>query len=300
MMFGDIGHGIILVLAALFFIINENELISKKIRDEIFNAFFGGRYIILLMGLFSLYTGAIYNDAFSKSFNVFGSSWLNPYNVTALKSWNYTTMHPQFDPAIAFKHDEGPYKFGLDPIWNMAENRLNFINSMKMKASIIIGIAHMTLGVMLSFLNFRFRRSYTDIFMTFIPQMIFLSSIFIYLCVQIFVKWIYFWVIPENVFGEYYPGSHCAPSLLIGLINMVMFKQRPPQFINFNDSINGTEYPQCHLAQWYPYQNIVEPVLVITAAVCIPIMLFGKPLCQKICRPRKPRRLREPRKHMVI
>lgn len=206
-MFGDIGHGSVLVLAALFFIYNEESIISKRIRDEIFSAFFGGRYIILLMGLFSLYTGAIYNDAFSKSFNIFGSGWVSPYKIENLMKVENTSFSPQFDPFIAFKHDDGPYKFGMDPIWNMAHNRLNFINSMKMKASIIIGISQMTLGVVLSFLNFRRKKSYADIFTTFIPQMIFLFAIFVYLCVQIVVKWIYFWVVPAQVFNQQYPGK---------------------------------------------------------------------------------------------
>uniref|UniRef100_A0A7E4W610 V-type proton ATPase subunit a n=1 Tax=Panagrellus redivivus TaxID=6233 RepID=A0A7E4W610_PANRE len=289
MMFGDVGHALIMLLAAIGFVAYEKKLIAKRINDEIFNAFFGGRYIILLMGIFSVYTGLIYNDAFSKSFNVFGSGWVNPYSIEDLQKWeNKTTILPQLDPKDAFKHAEGPYPFGIDPIWNFSNNRLNFINSLKMKASVIVGIAQMTLGIIISFFNFKHQRSYADIFTTFIPQMIFMSTIFVYLCIQIFLKWIYFWVVPAEVFGQTYPGPHCAPSLLIGLINMFMFKPRNDSFIDSN----GHEVRQCHLSQWYPNQSLIESVLVITAVTCIPIMLFGKPLCHKIFASKKKRHTR--------
>lgn len=65
-------------------------------------------------------------------------------------------MMLEFPPIPAYQHDLGPYSFGMDPIWNLAENRLNFFNSMKMKLSVIVGIAQMTFGVVLSLMNHRY------------------------------------------------------------------------------------------------------------------------------------------------
>ena len=58
-------------------------------------------------------------------------------------------------PLYSFQKELGPYPFGIDPVWNLAVNKLNFLNSLKMKTSIIIGICQMTFGVILSLMNYR-------------------------------------------------------------------------------------------------------------------------------------------------
>ncbi|ULT96043.1 hypothetical protein L3Y34_004590 [Caenorhabditis briggsae] len=294
-MFGDAAHGLILLLTALFFIRNEKTIEAKKIRDEIFNTFYGGRYIMMLMGIFSIYTGFLYNDAFAKSFSVFGSGWTNSYNETTLDSWMKRSNESKREfalelvPELAFEK-ENTYPFGVDPIWNVADNRLSFLNSMKMKASVIIGITQMTFGVFLSVLNHTHFKSYIDIVANFIPQVIFLSCIFIYLCIQIVVKWLFFTVNAENVLGYEYPGSHCAPSLLIGLINMFMFKKRNEGYYDKN----GEVFRNCHLGYWYPNQRLVETVLISIAIACVPAMLLGKPLWVRFVTSKR-RRLQETR-----
>lgn len=74
-MFGDAGHGLLMLLAAGFLITKENYLKKAIKGNEIFELFFGGRYIMFLMAVFSIYAGFLYNDFFSKSANIFGSKW---------------------------------------------------------------------------------------------------------------------------------------------------------------------------------------------------------------------------------
>ena len=70
------------------------------------------------------------------------------------------------------------YLFGVDPIWNLSKNSLPFINSLKMKISIIIGVLQMLFAIILKGLNSIHNRNKIDFFFEFIPQLIFMFSIF--------------------------------------------------------------------------------------------------------------------------
>lgn len=242
-MFGDAGHGTLMFLFALWMVLKEKALQAEKSDNEIWNTFFGGRYIILLMGIFSIYTGLIYNDTFSKSFNIFGSSWF------VAKKADYHEQE-QLDPVDNFMGS--PYPFGVDPAWQLATNKIPFTNSYKMKMSIVLGVSQMLFGVFLSLWNHRFFRNMSNVWCEFVPQLLFLCSIFGYLVIIIFAKW-------TINFGK---DTYCAPSLLITLINMFLFS-----------------YPTepCYQAQFYNGQKGLQSFLVLLAVICIPWILLAKP-----------------------
>ncbi|XP_006138122.2 V-type proton ATPase 116 kDa subunit a 4 [Pelodiscus sinensis] len=252
-MFGDCGHGAVMLGFALWMVTNEKTLLAQKSTNEIWNTFFGGRYLILLMGIFSIYTGFIYNDCFSKSFNIFGSSW-HTRPMFRNNTWNNHILEEspllQLDPAVPGVYSGNPYPFGIDPIWNIAANKLTFLNSYKMKMSVVMGITQMVFGVILSLFNHIYFKKTINIVLQFIPEMIFILCLFGYLVFMIIFKWCRFDV----------HISQRAPSILIHFINMFLF--------NYNDPTNGP---------LYPHQEEVQSFLVICALIAVPWMLIFKP-----------------------
>lgn len=73
-MFGDIGHGFILFLFALYLCIQKDDIIQSK---SPLKAALKARYLLLLMGLFACYCGWMYNDLLSIPLNLFGSCYTN-------------------------------------------------------------------------------------------------------------------------------------------------------------------------------------------------------------------------------
>ncbi|KAJ3664947.1 hypothetical protein Zmor_000476 [Zophobas morio] len=253
-MFGDIGHAFILVLFATFLIINEKNFAAKKVASEVTTIFYEGRYLILLMGIFSLYTGFVYNEVFSKSMNIFGSSWDPVFNYSVVVAGDVSGLDP------GHSYVGSPYFFGVDPIWSLANNRIAFLNSYKMKMSIIFGVLHMILGLCSNVVNFVYFRKYANILLVFVPQLTLLSCLFLWLVAMMFIKWIMYSPVSTDV--KY--GTSCAPSILISFINMLLIKETVPR-------------PGCD-PYFFQFQPKLHKMLLIVSIITIPLMIFGKPL----------------------
>ncbi|XP_043827964.1 V-type proton ATPase 116 kDa subunit a3 isoform X2 [Dromiciops gliroides] len=251
-MFGDVGHGLLMFLFALAMVLGENRPSMKASQNEIWRTFFGGRYLLLLMGAFSVYTGFIYNECFSRATTIFPSGW----SIRAManqSNWSSTFLasHPTLtlDPNVTGVF-LGPYPFGIDPIWSLAINHLSFLNSFKMKMSVILGVLHMTFGVVLGVFNHLHFREPHRLVLEFLPEMLFLLGLFGYLVFMIAYKWLCFSA----------ANSSQAPSILIYFINMFLFSQSPNK------------------KPLYLHQEPVQMFLVILAVASVPVLLLGTPL----------------------
>merc|ERR1712038_726377 len=273
-MFGDAGHGVIMLAFGLWMCIKEKQLESRKIDSEIWKIFFAGRYLITIMAIFSIFTGLIYNDIFSKSLNVFGSSfqvYQDDEHIMNIKDEMIDPAPSTKQPGSTGYHLPGyygtPYMFGVDPIWQVSENKIVFLNAFKMKISIILGVLHMLFGVFLSLGNHKYFGESISIWAEFVPQVIFLLGMFGYLAFLMIIKW---WIYYATNDPAALPNSQgCAPSVLITFINMVLFKSEEP-------------LPGCESVYMMGgFQKYLQNFLVISSLLCVPIMLLVKPIMKR-------------------
>ena len=101
------------------------------------------------MGVFAAFCGFIYNDFMAVPMWFFNSC----YDSKTLKISNKNCVYPA----------------GIDPAWYLAKNELKFINSLKMKLSVILGVAHMLLGVFIRAINSLHFGKAIDFFHEFLP-----------------------------------------------------------------------------------------------------------------------------------
>jgi len=238
-MFGDLGHGFMLTLFAAFLVYLEDYNRKNPIKGQL-KTFYQARYLILLMGIFSMYCGTLYNEAFSVPMNLFETGWRYEHTTTP----NGTVVNPVF---------VSTYPFGVDPAWG---RNLAYSNPMKMKMSIIVGVIHMTTGIVFSALNDRYFGHAIDFWYVFVPEILFFSFTFGYLSLTIFYKWSVDWS----------ATSRAPPSLINMLINMVL--KPVPGMVPAED-------------QLFPGQHWLQFFMIIVCVLALPTMLLAKPFFTK-------------------
>ena len=227
-MFGDIGHGGILLLVGFLLVYYYEPLKAKGM-----GALLEYRFLLFSMGFFSFYCGLVYNDFLGIPWKLFGSC--------------YVRTHKRFERI----DDTCTYPFGFDWTWFMAREEVGFMNSFKMKLSIIVGVIHMMVGIFLKAMNSVYFRNYVDLIFEFLPQFVFMAVTFGYMCVTIVLKWVQDW-------GD---GS-TSPSIIAIFINL------------------GTTTPDSVL--WGDDQGLQQTAfqhsLFVIAFICFWVMLLPKPI----------------------
>jgi len=251
-MFGDIGHGLLLTIFAAYVIWNENWF-KKMASGEMIAMLYGGRYLLLLMGFFAMYSGSLYNDWFGMGLRIFLPMWVLDEDASNAEELAFV---PRPDYV---------YPYGADPTWHRAENDLLYFNSVKMKMAVVFGVTHMIVGLIHRIQNslyFQDKRGFfhnLDFWFEALPMIIFMLALFGYMCFMIIYKWTLDWLTtPEE--GCTRTNCNNPPSLISQLINIALAPGDVPAD-----------------EQLYDGQGTVQLVLLFVAVLMIPLMLIPKP-----------------------
>lgn len=234
-MYGDVGHGAMLLSVGIYACCKADEL---KFSIPTLHA---ARYIILMMGLFAVYVGFLYNDCFSLGFWFFESRWAVPsgsHDAGATVVYQPVSWFDGSNQGTG----RGPYPFGVDPAWHGARNELVYMNSLKMKTSVILGVVQMTVGILLRFSNAVYEKNWLNFWFECVPMMVFMVCFFGFMDFMILYKWV-------NVIDD-------SPSIINSLIAMAMWGE------DVNPMLGPT----------------LPRLLMGLSMLTVPLMLIPKPL----------------------
>jgi V-type H+-transporting ATPase subunit a len=247
-MFGDIGHGFVLFLIGAALCLFEDPLRARGL-----DAVLQMRYLALLMGLFATFAGLIYNDLMAIPVWI----WDSCYDIKEIKK--PLDNHKEGEHgAIAFTTKFKPdcvYPLGIDPTWHLGSNELAYLNSLKMKISVILGVLQMGMGVFMKALNAIYRKNSVDFLFEFVPQIVLLFSLFGFMDWMIIAKWT----------ADFTNREYMAPSIISTMIDMFLgFGAIPPGVSPIIGSAG--------------MQQGLSILFLILALVCSVMMLVPKPI----------------------
>ncbi|KAF4709369.1 H(+)-transporting V0 sector ATPase subunit a [Perkinsus olseni] len=207
------------------------------------------------MGLFAIYAGCMYNDLLGVGIHWFGTArYEDPAEYGHATTFEMQPK-PWFD-TLNTGEGSGPYPFGIDPSWHNATNELLFMNSLKMKLSVLFGVIQMIFGVCIKFSNDTYYRDVLDWITVCIPQMVFMICFFGYMDWMIMYKWV------TPVAQD--PALNGAPSLINTLISFGL--------------------GQTDKQPLYQGQFTIQKWFMIAILLSLPLMLLPKPIIIGIAR----------------
>merc|ERR1719498_458689 len=247
MMYGDIGHGFLVFLGGLWLCSKGKALLDiPSVGAELYWA----RYLVLQLGVYATVAGFLYNDFFSVGVPLFSSRYTTNENGDYVPTWDIKNEGTG---------EGGPYPFGVDWAWHGSTNELMFMNSLKMKLSVLFGVLQMTLGVFLRFGNSVFFKSKIDFVFECIPMLIFMLCFFGWMDFMILYKWVY----PID-----------APP---GIINSLICMAMGPMGVGQQD-----KFPLWPAENGSMSSVQISTIAMNLAVLSVPWLLFFKPLCLKI------------------
>lgn len=142
------------------------------------------------MGIMATYAGLIYNEFFAIKPNLWGSCY-NINNPVQMINDSSDPDSRKLSQKWFWRRRSSTctYPIGLDPVWGFSENELTLVNNIKMKLSVIFGVFHMSIGIIMKGTNMVFRKKWLEFFTEVVGGFLILFFLFGWMDVLIIAKW---------------------------------------------------------------------------------------------------------------